>query len=274
MFRAVDEETSTEVAVKILKQGVSEDPQYAVRLWREAQSLRALWGASVVQAYGFWTDPAGFVFMVMEYLDGETLEDHLIELEGFGDRTSAFEVLRILDPIARALHDAHGKGIIHRDIKPANIFLVHPDAGGGTRLMDFGLAKIEGTEQLTQVGMIAGSPSYIAPELWRSEPFDHRIDVYSLGAVVFRALAGRPPFYAAATLDIFVKATKDPRPKLSPERPDLPVEIDGWIERALSIESQARYPSIPAMWNDLIALVMRSSSPSGELARAAFSVPA
>src|SRR5262249_14438153 len=157
----------------------------------------------------------------MELLEGETLDQHLFELESFGDRMSAYQLLMTLDPIARALHMAHSKGIIHRDIKPSNIFLMAPDVGGGVRLMDFGLAKIAGAEQLTEVGMIAGSPSYIAPEMWRSEPFDHRADIYSLAAVIFRALSGRPPFQAPSTLDIFIAATTEPRPKLSPIRPDL-----------------------------------------------------
>lgn len=273
VFRAVDEQTGTPVAVKVLKRTVSEDPQYAVRLWREAQSLRALWGSSVVQVHGFWNDPVGFVFMVMELLEGQTLEQHLTELEDFGDLMSSYQVLATLDPVARALHGAHAKGIIHRDVKPANIFLVDPELGGGARLMDFGLAKIAGSEQLTQVGMIAGSPSYIAPEMWRSESFDHRIDVYSFGAVIFRALAGRPPFQAGSTLDLFIKATTDPRPKLTPLRPELPPDIDAWVARVLAIKSEERYAYIPAMWNDLIGIVMRGKSPSAELARQTFRLP-
>src|SRR5262249_46803129 len=154
------------IAVKVLRQNISDDPQYAVRLWREAQSLRMMWGESVIRVHRFGHDSEGYVFMVMELLEGETLEEHLHELEGFGDRMSSFEVLRTLDPVARALHTAHGKGIIHRDVKPANIFRLHLEAGGGIRLMDFGLVKMQGAEQLTQVGMVAGSPSYISPEVW------------------------------------------------------------------------------------------------------------
>jgi len=261
------------VAVKILKQNIAEDPQYAVRLWREAQSLRALWGSSVVRVHGFHHDAAGTVYMVMELLDGETLDAHLLELEGFGDRMSAFELLTTLDPVARALHLAHSKGIIHRDVKPANIFLLAPEVGGGVRLMDFGLAKIMGTEQLTQVGMIAGSPSYIAPEVWRAESFDHRVDVYSLAAVIFRCLTGTPPFTAPTTLDLFMRATTEARPRLSPLRIDLSPEIDGWVARALALSRDDRYPYVSSMWNDLIGIVMRGNSPSAEKARTTFRLP-
>ena len=273
VFRALDQQTGAEVALKVLKQNIAEDPQYAVRLWREAQSLAALWGSSVVRVHGFGHDEGGSVYMVMELLEGETLDAHLADIEGFGDHMSAYELLTTLDRVARALHGAHAKGIIHRDVKPANIFLIAPELGGGVRLMDFGLAKIQGTEQLTQVGMIAGSPSYIAPEVWRAEGIDHRVDVYSFGAVIFRALAGRPPFQAPSTLDLFITATTAPRPALTPLRPDLPPEVDAWVARALAIKRDDRHPYVSSMWNELIGVVMKGNSPSAVKARAAFRLP-
>lgn len=273
VFRAVDTQTGEPVALKVLRQNISDDPQYAVRLWREAQSLRMLWGESVIRVHRFGHDDEGYVYMVMELLEGQTLEDHLLELEDFGDHMSSFEVLRSLDPVARALHTAHGKGIIHRDVKPANIFMVVPELGSGVRLMDFGLVKMQGAEQLTQVGMIAGSPSYIAPEVWRAQEFDHRIDVYSLAAVVFRCLSGRVPFSAPDNLQLFMKVLKEPRPRLSSERPDLSPEIDEWIARALAVDKDQRYPWVPVMWNELIRIVQNGSGPSAAKARAAFRLP-
>jgi eukaryotic-like serine/threonine-protein kinase len=273
VFRAVDTQSNEPVAVKVLRQNISEDPQYAVRLWREAQSLRMLWGESVVRVHRFGHDAQGFVYMVMDLMEGETLDEHLHDLEGFGDRMSAFEVLRSLDPVARALHTAHGKGIIHRDVKPANIFRVIDEQGGGVRLMDFGLAKMQGAEQLTQVGMIAGSPSYIAPEVWRAQEFDHRIDVYSLAAVVFRCLAGRVPFSSPNNLELFMKVLKDPRPKLTPLRPELSPEIDTWIATALAVNRDQRFPWVSVMWNELLRVVMTGSGPSAVRARATFRLP-
>jgi serine/threonine protein kinase len=273
VFAARDLQSGEQVALKILRQNIAEDPQYAVRLWREAQSLRALWGESVVRVHGFGNDAEGSVYMAMELLEGETLDDYLRDLEDFGDRMSAFETLRTLDPVARALHTAHTLGIIHRDLKPANIFRVSPDAGGGVRLMDFGLAKIAGTEQLTQAGMIAGSPSYIAPEVWRCEAFDHRVDIYSLAAVVFRCLAGRTPFAGANPLELFMKVIKDDRPRLTTFRPDLPAEVDLWVARSLAIDKDQRYPYVSTMWNDLLRILMTGSSPSAEKVRATFRLP-
>lgn len=275
VFRAFDEEQGIDVAIKILSQSIADDPQYTVRLWREAQSLQALWGSSVVQVFGCGTDEEnGFVYMAMELLEGETLAEHLRDLELFGDRMSAFRVLEVLDPVARALHTAHSRGIIHRDIKPSNIILLFPEKGGGTRLMDFGLAKIQGSMQLTQAGMVAGSPSYIAPEVWRAQPFDHRIDVYSFAAVIYRALAGRPPFVGDSMVDILMAATMGERPTLSPQRPELPAEaLDGWVKKALAIEQDDRYGYVSTMWNELIRVVMAGRGPSAEKTRATFALP-
>jgi serine/threonine protein kinase len=261
------------VALKVLKQNISEDPQYAVRLWREAQALRALWGESVVRVHRFGNDAEGFVFMVMEWLEGETLDDYLIDLESFDCRMSSYEVLVTLDPVARALEAAHQKGIIHRDLKPANIFRVLPERGGGVRLMDFGLAKMQSQEALTQVGMIAGSPSYIAPEAWRSEQLDHRIDVYSLGAVVFRCLAGHTPFAAPNHLELFMKVMREPPPSLHTIRPDLSPEIDAWVARTLAKKRDERYYYVSQMWMDLIRVVRNGSGPSAARARQSFRLP-
>ncbi len=130
VFRAVDTELNQPVAVKVLNGEIADEDQYVLRLWREAQSLAALWGTSVVQVHEFDTDPRGFVYMVMELLEGEPLDAHLYEIESFGDRMSPASVIEVLEPVAHALGMAHSKGIIHRDVKPSNIFLMDPTIGG------------------------------------------------------------------------------------------------------------------------------------------------
>jgi eukaryotic-like serine/threonine-protein kinase len=273
VYRATDLTNNTQVAVKLLRAQIEDDPQYAERLRREAQSLAALWGSSVVRVHDFGTDPEGTVYMVMEFLEGENLEVHLRDIETFGDKLNVFTVLQTLDPIARALHAAHSMGIIHRDVKPANIFLVSPDQGGGVRLMDFGLAKISGAVALTAAGMIAGSPTYLAPEMWSAQAFDHRADVYSFGAVVYRALAGCAPFSAPTNEELFIAVTTAPRPKLSTYRPELPPEIDMWVERALAIDRDQRYAYLPTLWNDLIRILRNARGPSGDRVRQTFHLP-
>ena len=262
VFRAIDESTNTPVAVKVLNGDTADQDQYVLRLWREAQSLAALWGTSVVQVHEFDTDPRGFVYMVMELLEGEPLDEHLYELESFGDLMSPARVIEVLEPVAHALGVAHQKGIIHRDIKPPNLFLVDPLLGGGTRLMDFGLAKTPDFEEITDVGMIAGSPSYIAPEIWKSHPFDHRIDSYSFAAVAFRMLAGRPPFTAQSTLQLYELATTAARPRLTDFRPELASAVDGWVDQALAIEARNRYPDMRTTWDQFLSALTQSDTPS------------
>lgn len=273
VHRATDLTDGSQVAVKLLRAQIEDDPQYAERLRREAQSLAALWGSSVVRVHDFGSDPEGTVYMVMELLEGETFEEHLRDIETFGDKLNIFSLLQTLDPIARALHSAHAMGIIHRDVKPANIFLVTSEQGSGVRLMDFGLAKIRDEVALTAAGMIAGSPSYLAPEMWHAHPFDHRADVYAFGAVVYRALAGRPPFKAPTNEELFISVTTGPRPKLSTYRPELPEEIDVWVERALAIDRDQRYPYLPTLWNDLIRILRNARGPSADRVRQTFHLP-
>jgi serine/threonine-protein kinase len=272
IYRATELATGALLAVKVLGREVSEDPQFAVRLWREAQALKALDSAHVVKMHRFGHDETGAVYLAMELLHGETLEERLAGLEGFGDRMNAYDAMAIFDPVATTLKRAHEKGILHRDLKPANIFLVEPEAGGGVRLMDFGLAKtVRGSKErgdestgasLTMAGMIAGSPNYIAPEVWRTEQVDARIDVYSLGAVIFRALAGRPPFDAPTTFELFVRATGAPRPKITPLRPDLDPAMDDWVARALAIDRDHRYEDVSSMWSDFVRILMMGGTPS------------
>ncbi len=262
VFRALDEETQTPVAVKVLNDEYANEDQYVLRLWREAQSLAALWGTSVVEVHEFDTDARGFVYMVMELLQGEALDEHLYERESFGDRMSPLDVIEALGPVAHALATAHSIGIIHRDIKPPNIFLVDPQAGGGTRLMDFGLAKTQDFEEITDAGMIAGSPSYISPEIWNSAQFDHRVDVYSLGAVIYRTLAGQPPFVAPSTLKLYEMATRDPRPRLTAYRPELSPAIDVWVARAMAIQVEQRFPDVGTLWGEFLEAIMQSETPS------------
>lgn len=110
--------------------------------------------------------------------------------------------------------------------------------------------------------MIAGSPSYIAPEIWNSQPFDHRADIYSFGAVVFRSLAGQPPFVAGSTLELYELATKAPRPRLTSFRRELSPAMDTWIEHALAIDARLRFSDMQQMWGEFIEALTQSDTPS------------
>lgn len=267
VFAAVDTATGARVAVKVLNPSLEGDQQYVERLKREARSLAALGGTSVVKIFDFGQDDDHSVYMVMELLQGQTLLEHIEELELFESRMSPYAALCAVEPIVRALDVAHKRGIIHRDVKPSNIFLVDPGEGGGSRLMDFGLAKVEDHLALTRAGIVAGSPNYMAPEMLRNEAFDHRIDVYSLAAVLFRAMAGQPLFLGENPTQVLIKVIREPRPRLTRLRPDLPPAVDRWVDEALSIDPSYRYLDTPSMWNGLLAAVQQGHSPSAIKAR-------
>jgi serine/threonine-protein kinase len=192
VYAAIDRESGIEVALKFLHDSVAVDPQYNIRMLREAQVMAALAGTSAIRVYGLRTTFDGALYLVMELLHGADFDSYLAEVESVGQRLSVHRLFVLLDPIVDTLEAAHARGIVHRDLKPANIFVLE---SGGVRLLDFGLAKVLAASPLTNDGMIAGSPSYTAPEVWKGNPrvLDHRIDVYSLAAITYRALSGDVP---------------------------------------------------------------------------------
>jgi serine/threonine-protein kinase len=270
VFRAEDVTLRRYVALKVLPTKTKEGQRdhKVDQFVREARSAATLDHPNAVTIYEIG-ESSGVHYIAMELVEGGNLEK-LIKASGPMEIDRACQIAA---EAAEALSAAHQMGIIHRDVKPSNIILLYPDKKGGTRLMDFGLAKIHGSMQLTQAGMVAGSPSYISPEVWRARPFDHRIDVYSFGAVVFRALSGRPPFSGDSMVDILMAATMGERPMLSPTRPELGPDIDLWVRRALAIEPDERYPYVSSLWNDFIRIVMNGRGPSAQRARATFSLP-
>lgn len=314
VFRALDQQTGTQVAVKYLKPEFSSDPALKVRMRREASAMGALSGTSATQVFAFSEAPDGTLFIVMEFLKGSDLETTLRRIEARNQRLPLVRLQELFRPIIDTLDAAHARGIVHRDLKPANIFVLDSDAsgppslprpkgnpgntahdgapagdpsrpadhgaGGGSpvdpgaaargcvRLLDFGLVKVMQADPLTREGAIPGSPSYIAPEVWKGRPqeIDHRIDIYSLGAVLFRALAGRVPFSGASRVDILLAAARGPRPSLYALRPDLPPEVDAWVARALAVVPEERFQDVRALWSALEPLLDRAARAEGEAA--------
>jgi len=250
VYRAQDRVLGADVAIKFLHDSIAVDPQYNIRMLREAQVMAALTGTSAIRVYGLNTTPDGALYLVMELLAGRDFDTYLADLEDGGRRLSVYRLFELLDPIVDTLEAAHVRGIVHRDLKPGNIFVLD---NGGARLLDFGLAKVMAAAPLTNSGMVAGSPSYIAPEVWKGNPrvLDHRIDVYSLGAIVFRALSGRVPFGGNDILEKLALVTTAERPSLHELRPDLSPEIDIWVAEVLAIDPDLRFHQVRGMWNAL-----------------------
>lgn len=254
VFRAVDCQTGAEIALKCLNDSTTSEPLFRTRMEREARAMGALAGTSATQIFAFNKAETGTLYIAMELLEGEDLEQHLRRLEASGQRLSVNRVLELLEPVAATLDLAHARGILHRDIKPANIFVLARPVRGPVRLLDFGLAKDLSAAALTKDGTVMGSPSYIAPEVWKGKPqeLDVRIDVYSLGAVIFRALAGQVPFSGKGTMQLLLAVTRGKRPSLHALRPDLPAAIDAWVERALAVLPNDRFSSVRELWNALL----------------------
>jgi eukaryotic-like serine/threonine-protein kinase len=250
VYRAFDSKDNEAVAVKVLRDEMALDPDSRERMFREAQALASLLGTAAVRIYdqGWTTDNAHF--LVMELLDGNDLETALTRLEANGNRVEPAQLIEILRPVVDTLERAHGHGIVHRDLKPANVFLTK---SGEVRLLDFGFAKFTRLRGLTLTGFVAGSPSYIAPEMWLqgSAKIDCRVDVYSLGAVAFRALTGRPPFVGKSVADVYRAATSAARPKLTEFRPELRPDVDHWAEHALAVDPEGRFMTVRALLNAL-----------------------
>lgn len=248
--RALDRRSGKPVAVKMLTHAASRNREFAERLAREQQAMVALAGSAAVGVLDLCRTASGMLCLVMELLEGTDLEKHLLTLEEQEELIEVGKLIEILDPIVSTLEQAHDLGIVHRDLKPANIFI---EASGGVRLLDFGLSRTKANSPLTAAGTIMGSPSYIAPEAWEGRPgtLDHRVDVYSLGVIVFRALSGRVPFPGESVREKFISATTAKRPSLHALRPELPPAIDRWVKRALAVDRNRRYATVRTLWEEL-----------------------
>jgi serine/threonine-protein kinase len=242
--RGVDRKSGKQVALKMLAPEAGRDRDVVERMLREQQALVALQGTCAVTAIDLCRLESGAPCLVMEWLEGQDLEQQLSAWEGASERGSLEQLLDVVAPITDTLERAHAIGIVHRDIKPANIFLTR-EAPPGTRLLDFGLASMRSAAPLTEAGMVMGSPSYIAPETWRgnSTALDGRADLYSLSVIVFRWLTGKLPFDAPDLVGKMMAVTRGPRPSAVALRPELPSSVDAWVTRALAIEPKDRFQS-------------------------------
>jgi eukaryotic-like serine/threonine-protein kinase len=256
VYRALDRRDGDQVAVKVLHEEIDRDPTARERLLREAQALVALRGTAALQVLDQGFSPDGRLCLVVELLEGEDLEEALLSREARGVAFAPGELAFVFEPLVTTLERAHEVHIIHRDLKPANVFIDR--RGGGTprvRLMDFGFAKLLRLSKLTMDGFVAGSPSYIAPESWLERPSAASVDVYALGAMMFRAFAGRPPFAAENLVEVFRGVTTGPRPSLHALRPDLPPSVDGWVEQALAISPEQRFRTPRAVYHALASVL-------------------
>jgi serine/threonine protein kinase len=232
------------VAVKFLHPELSRSTEVVSRFQREAQAAAILDHPNVVAAHDFGRDEDGSFFLVMDFVDGTTL-GAVLEKEG---RLSPARVLHIARHVGAALARAHEMGIVHRDLKPDNIVLVQREGDAEfAKVIDFGIAKLNqrmtNGKSLTQVGMVFGTPEYMAPEQALGAEVDNRADLYALGVLLFESITGRRPFDAEDVVSLLGMQMSAPVPKLLEMAPDLdvPAELDAFFAKALAKKPSERF---------------------------------
>jgi eukaryotic-like serine/threonine-protein kinase len=236
VFRAFDEVLQRVVAVKVLAPQLAVSSPPRKRFLREARSSARVRHESVVRVYAVEEQP--LPYLVMEFIPGETLQQRLKRTGPMGTA----EVVQIGRQIAEGLAAAHGLGLIHRDIKPGNILL---EAGPHPRvkITDFGLARAADDASLTQSGIVAGTPMFMAPEQAQGETLDHRADLFCLGSVLYTMCTGRPPFRANSALAVLKRVAEDtPRP-IQEIIPEVPQWLCAIIARLHAKKPEDRFAS-------------------------------
>jgi hypothetical protein len=224
------------VAVKVLAPCLASSVNARRRFTREARSAAAVSHDYVVQVHSV-LEEAGLPYLVMEYIAGESLQSRL-------DRTGTLEVAEIVRiglQTALGLAAAHAQGLIHRDVKPANILL---EIGAErVKITDFGLARMVDDVHLTQNGVVAGTPEYMAPEQARGEPIDHRTDLFSLGSVLYALCTGSPPFRGSSALAVLQQVSETEPVAIRSLNPAVPQWLEALIARLMAKAPADRFQS-------------------------------
>ena len=249
IYRARDPVLDRSVALKVIS-SFEVTADLRARFFREARACARLREHPNIVTIHDMGEDDGRLFIVMELLEGEELR-HLIARPA---PLTLDEKLAIVHQICDGLHHAHQKGVVHRDIKPANIFLL---PSGQVKILDFGIAQIAAAAtthgDLTRAGMMMGTPRYMAPEQVRGQA-DHRSDIFSVGAVAYELLSGRPPFAGENPLQILEQLRTVTPPRLSELDPNLPPELSTIVERAIQKEPEDRFADLGEMARALEAV--------------------
>ena len=245
VYRAVDESLHRDVAIKCLNPGVS-DAEILRRFEAEALALARLNHPNIATLFEL-TEHDGQLLMVMEFVAGETFEQLTRRSGPMAVETAAQLCAQVLD----ALEHAHRAGVVHRDLKPANLML---SESGVVKVMDFGLARMSGSEHVTNHGFMVGTPAYMAPEQVAGSDIDGRADLYALAIVLYRLLTTRLPFEAESGIAMVQKQVNDPPTPIRQLRDDLPALCEAVLAHALAKLPADRYQSAPDFRSALAGL--------------------
>jgi len=256
VYAARDTVLGRRVAIKTLRPEMSRDRNLIERFYVEAKSLANLNHSNIATLYALQLeDTIGGqeACMIMELINGCTLNDLLARVH----RLSVRESLAIIAQAVAGLRYAHRRGIIHRDIKPSNLMITDE---GELKIMDFGVARVLGAQQLTRTGEFYGTIAYASPEQIRADPIDERSDIYSLAIVLYRLLAGTPPFRADSDYALMTAHLQTPPPPLGERVPDLDGNTEAALMRALAKQPAERFATIEEFGRAVGANAIRGES--------------
>ena len=242
VYRATHATLERDVAIKVLNPEFNADPTFPLRFLREAKTVARLNHPNIITVYDFG-EQGELAYLVMELATGGSYEDRIEQFRTLSD------VVAALTPVCEALHYAHAQGVVHRDLKPDNILL---NDQSRSLLADFGLARLR-TESLdvTEHGMILGTPTYMAPEQALGEDVDQRADIYAMGVMTYRLVAGRNPFTGQTFFAIVQQHLKTPAPSIRDVIYDAPQVLDDAIRRAMAKRREERFDTVMGFLEEL-----------------------
>jgi eukaryotic-like serine/threonine-protein kinase len=255
VFAGIDTKVGREVAIKFLLPELASDPSYVDRFLSEAKSLGRLNHPNIATLYALPQED-DHVCMIMEFVRGRTVEQIIQDRHGpLGKRES----LAIVAQVADGLSYAHEKGVIHRDIKPSNLMV---GESGRVKIMDFGIARVQGSARLTRSGSAIGTPLYMSPEQHRGLEGDERSDIYSLAIVLYELLSGAPPFKGTTDFELAKAHLELQPPPLIPRVAGVEPGLESAIMVALSKRPEHRFPSMRAFSDAIGATALRGDATS------------
>ena len=254
VHRGRDGRLGRDVAIKLLRADLARDPSFLNRFRREAQSAAGLNHPAIVAVYDTGEDHSGLgpetaevPYIVMEYVEGQTLRD-VLKIEG---RLPPRRAMEIVAEVCGALDFSHRNGIVHRDIKPANVMITR---AGAVKVMDFGIARAiaDNSATVTQTAAVIGTAQYLSPEQARGETVDARSDVYSTGCLLYELVTGHPPFTGDSPVAVAYQHVRENPVVPSSENPAIPRALDSIVMKALAKNPMNRYQTAGEMRADLL----------------------